>query len=309
MAILLTGGTGKTSTRLAKLLQDAGIPFLLVSRRAETAASSGMPAVNFDWLDESTFDGPFQYSFPSGERMTAVYLIAPEISDPVPSMNAFIDVAAEKHGVKRFVLLCGTSIEKGGYNTGRVWQHLADKKIEYCVLRATWFMENFTQREHYSTIKGEGKIYTACGEGKIPFISAGDIAAVAFHALTDVKSHDTAYSILGPELLTYDEVGRQRLIIRPIMIETDADQTGKVATKFSRRLGRHIEHVRQSEAERVKKYQELGVPENRAKLLSMLEIGTAQGMGNWINDDVERVVDRRPQNLDSWIQENKMAWQ
>lgn len=56
------------------------------------------------------------------------------------------------------------------------------------------------------TIKDEGKIYTACGDGKIPFVSAADIAAVAFHVLTDTKPHNTDYRVLGPELLTYDEV-------------------------------------------------------------------------------------------------------
>ena len=49
---------------------------------------------------------------------------------------------------------------------------------------------------------------TACGDGKIPFVSATDIAAAAFHALTDTKLHNTDYRILGPELLTYDEVYR-----------------------------------------------------------------------------------------------------
>lgn len=47
MAILLTGGTGKTSTRLAKLLQDAKIPFLLTSRKGQAGAPSGMEAVKF----------------------------------------------------------------------------------------------------------------------------------------------------------------------------------------------------------------------------------------------------------------------
>jgi festuclavine dehydrogenase len=61
---------------------------------------------------------------------------------------------------------------------------------------------------HDVTIKAEGKIYTACGDGKIPFISATDIAAVAFRALTDENSHNTDYRVLGPELLTYDEVCR-----------------------------------------------------------------------------------------------------
>jgi hypothetical protein len=47
MAILLTGGTGKTSSRLAKLLQDAKIPFLLTSRKGQAGAPSGMEAVKF----------------------------------------------------------------------------------------------------------------------------------------------------------------------------------------------------------------------------------------------------------------------
>jgi hypothetical protein len=59
---------------------------------------------------------------------------------------------------------------------------------------------------HFETITQYNKLFTACADGKIPWVSAGDIALVAFHALTDEKPHDCAYRILGPELLTYDEV-------------------------------------------------------------------------------------------------------
>lgn len=55
-------------------------------------------------------------------------------------------------------------------------------------------------------INEKDKIYSAAGDGKIPFISADDIARVAFHALTDQKPHNTEHLILGPELLTYDNV-------------------------------------------------------------------------------------------------------
>jgi festuclavine dehydrogenase len=55
-------------------------------------------------------------------------------------------------------------------------------------------------------IKNENKIYSAAGDGKIPFVSADDIARVAFRALTDKKPHNTEHIILGPELLTYDQV-------------------------------------------------------------------------------------------------------
>ena len=56
------------------------------------------------------------------------------------------------------------------------------------------------------TIGHMNKIFTACQDGQIPFISADDIADVAVHALIDEKSHNCDHQILGPELLTYDQV-------------------------------------------------------------------------------------------------------
>lgn len=140
MAVLLTGGTGKTSKRVALFLQEANIPFLLASRRGEAVTPVGMPAVKFDWLDPSTFETPFKYQFPGGEKISAVYLISPEVNEPSPSMTAFVDLAVEKHVVKRFVLLSGTSAVKGGPNIGKLWQHLDDISVDHTVLLATWFM-------------------------------------------------------------------------------------------------------------------------------------------------------------------------
>lgn len=140
MAILLTGGTGKTATRIAQAAQDANVSFLLASRRGEDAAPKGMPAIKFDWLDASSYEAPFQYKFPNEEKITAVYLIAPEIPDPSPPMNAFIDLAIQKYGVKRFVLLAGSSIVKGGWFVGKVWEHLDGLGVNYTVILPTWFM-------------------------------------------------------------------------------------------------------------------------------------------------------------------------
>ena len=139
MAILLTGGTGKTSFHLANFLQDAKIPFILASRKGEAGTPSGTLAVKFDWLDSSTYDNPFQHEALSGKKISAIYLVSPTVFDPVPSVKAFIDNAVKKHGVKRFVLLGGSSLEQDGFYMGTVWQHLVDLGVEYCVLRPTWF--------------------------------------------------------------------------------------------------------------------------------------------------------------------------
>jgi festuclavine dehydrogenase len=138
MVILLTGGIGKTSLRLTSLLRESSIPFLLTSRKGQAAAPSGMQAARFDWLDSTTFSNPFNIL---SQKITAIYLIAPETADPVTPMNAFIDYAINEHGVKRFVLLGGSTLEKGeSMYTGRVWSHLEECRVEFCVLRATWFM-------------------------------------------------------------------------------------------------------------------------------------------------------------------------
>ena len=138
MAIIVTGGTGKTGIRIAALLKQANIPFVLTSRKGQ-AGAPGLPAVTFEWGDSSTFPNPFQ---DISERVSAVYLVGPQaISDAAGSVNSFIDYAVKEHGVNRFVMAGGTLLQKGHeLGLGKVWTHLDDIGVEYCVLRLTWFM-------------------------------------------------------------------------------------------------------------------------------------------------------------------------
>jgi festuclavine dehydrogenase len=58
----------------------------------------------------------------------------------------------------------------------------------------------------------KGEIYSATGTGKIPWISVKEIGAVGYRALTDEVSHNTDHVVLGPELLSYDEVSPPMLL-------------------------------------------------------------------------------------------------
>lgn len=60
--------------------------------------------------------------------------------------------------------------------------------------------------QHLATIQAQDTIITATGEGKVPFVSANDIAAVAYRALTDKIPHNTDHLILGSMLFSYDDV-------------------------------------------------------------------------------------------------------
>ncbi|KAK3322753.1 nucleoside-diphosphate-sugar epimerase family protein [Apodospora peruviana] len=287
MAILLTGGTGaQTAVQIASRCAEANIPFLYASRRGSDD-SDAPPAVKFDWTDSSTFAAPFAHIFPGRETITAVYLTSPPgVQEAENPMNAFVDYAITR-GVKRFVLMAGTTAEIGRPGPGKVWEHLAQKGVEYAVCRPSWFMENFSSGLHVATIKNESKVYSCCGNAKVPHISAIDIGNVAFAALTQTEPPNTDFRIVGPELLTYDEV----------------------AAKLSKVLGRHIENVNLSQEDRVKHLTSLGLPGHVAKFMGYLEGLTAGGFEEHMNDTVEKVTGKKPIPFEEFVENNKHLWE
>jgi festuclavine dehydrogenase len=142
MAILITGGTGKTANRLAQSCLDSKIPFVVASRKGQEVSTKTHPAVKFDWVDSTTFANPFEHKFPNGEKIDKVYLVAPDAADIAFLMNPFIDLAKER-GVKKIVFFSGSSAELGGPFAGQVWKKLDESGIEYTIMRATWLMGKF----------------------------------------------------------------------------------------------------------------------------------------------------------------------
>ena len=65
-------------------------------------------------------------------------------------------------------------------------------------------MQNVTG-EHYLArmVRAEDRIVTATGEGRVSFVDADDIAAVAVHALLDETRPAAELVLTGPEALSY----------------------------------------------------------------------------------------------------------
>ncbi len=69
---------------------------------------------------------------------------------------------------------------------GAVHRALPGLFEEWAVLRPSWFMQNFTgTHAHAVSVREDGTILTAAGSGRVGFVDADDIAAVAVRALTD----------------------------------------------------------------------------------------------------------------------------
>ncbi|CAJ2506362.1 Uu.00g004920.m01.CDS01 [Anthostomella pinea] len=263
MSILLNGGSGKTAPRIAALLAANKIPFLLGSRQGPGAGSGGHPAVTFDMSDESTWAKALEKT----------------------SIKAFVDLAKEQ-GVSRIVLCAGTTAAVGKDGMGRAWERLAKSGIDYAVLRLSCFMENLTEPGVAFTIGKFNEFDTATRDGKIPFVSADDVAEVAYHALTDGKSYNCDLRVLGPKNLTYDQV----------------------AETFSEVLGRKIEHVKLDEVGRIDGLLRAGLPEYFAQFLTRLELFASQDGELGSSDVVETLRGHPAKSLGKFVEENKSVW-
>lgn len=217
MTILITGGNGKTGSILAKLLHQADVPFLIASRAGK--APESYKAVAFNWLDPTTFENPFK----ADPTIDKIYIVGPDnVYDALPHIKPFLELAVSK-GVKRFVALTSTQSQPGDRPSGVIHQVLLELGVDFTILKPTWFIgmpervlsltsfvhlfwtENFATM-FYMSIRENDEISTTTENGRVPFISAQDIAEAGFKALTSEKTLEQEYLILGPELHSYDDV-------------------------------------------------------------------------------------------------------
>jgi len=124
---LVIGATGKTGRRVAEKLREKGLSVRAVSRSTEIA---------FDWSNQSGWAGAL-------EGVTRAYVTyQPDLALPgaVDAIRAFLMVA-KTAGVKHVVLLSG----RGEEEAEAAEQVLQTSGLDWTVLRASWFMQNFSE--------------------------------------------------------------------------------------------------------------------------------------------------------------------
>ncbi|KAJ2912553.1 hypothetical protein MD484_g7850, partial [Candolleomyces efflorescens] len=278
MTTLITGGTSQIGLALAQRLKAAG-KGVVFGTRSPSKVPSGYNHVLLDWADPSTYENPFASS---EYQIDTVYIIAPPATlNALEITKPFIDLAVAK-GVKRFVLLSATIIEKGGLMAGKIYEYLDSLGVDYFVLRPTWFIENLFNSHSY-TIRGQGEIISAVPKGRIPFISVEDIAQAAFEYITQ-GSNTKDKLIIGPEALTYDEVAQ-------ILTEV---------------IGKPITHKPVSVAEQEARLASFGLSPEYAKFLSSEEGKSDAGTEAALVDQENKFVGNL--SVRDVLEKNKAFW-
>jgi uncharacterized protein YbjT (DUF2867 family) len=268
---LVIGATGTTGSRTVARLTTAGHRVRAASRNATPVL--GAEPVTFDWYDPATH-------LDALDGTDRVYLLPPlGESDPASVMLPFLH-RARAAGVHRAVLLSSSAIARGGPAVGTVHQALPGLFDQWAVLRPSWFMQNFTgTHAHAASIREDGTIWTATGSGRVGFVDAEDIAAVAVHALTDDHAPNTDLVLTGPEALSYDDI----------------------AAVITQVTGRPVAHRRLSYEQMRDRLTAL-IPVEFAAMLADMDRAIAEGSEDRVTDTVHRLTGRPPRSFRALLQ-------
>jgi uncharacterized protein YbjT (DUF2867 family) len=281
--ILVTGGTGGIGSELLRLLSQAGIPARALTRDLEKAQTRpGITWVAGDLARPETLTTAF-------EGAKSVFLLTHYLEDMVELQHNAI-AAARAAGVTHVVKVSAFAASDHSKAPIGRWHYQVEKELQasglaWTMLRPHHFMQNLLAQAEY-VIK-DSAIYSPSGDGKIPYIDARDIAAVAFVTVTQPGHSGKKYVLTGSEAISYRQA---------------AEIIGAVIGKKLRFVDESPEDAR---ARRIRE----GVPP--AVIESILAIGAYQRAGGktvTITSTVADLTGRPPRTVGEFVQEYAAAF-
>ena len=277
--ICITGAGGTVGSEVVKQLELAKVPFRVAyfsKEKMEAALARGIEAVIIDYNRPDTLRAAFQ-------GCDKLFLLGPNaLNQTQLELNAV--EAAKAVGVQYIVKQSVMGAEEEAFSLALVHRPV-EKAIEssgmtWTFLRPNSFMQNVVTFMA-ETIKAEASFYSASGEAKIAHVDVRDIAEVAVKALTEPTHAGQAYTLTGPEAMTYDEL----------------------ANEISKVLGRSISHVSLSPSDLKHGMLAEGMPEAIADRMLDLERYYREDQASRITNDIKQVTGHDPRRFAQYMRD------
>jgi uncharacterized protein YbjT (DUF2867 family) len=146
------------------------------------------------------------------------------------------------------------------------------------------FMQNLLGSA--ASIVGEGALYAPLGDTRAAFVDVRDIAAVAVKTLTDRGHEGKAYTITGPEALTY----------------------GEIARKLSAALGKPVRYVDIPPEQFKQSLLAAGMPDWMADALLEIFEHVVKPLGAEVTNVVAEIAKKAPTTFDQFARDHAPAF-
>ena len=197
--------------------------------------------------------------------------------------------AANASGVKRIVKLSVIGAEAEDYSFAKIHRPV-ERAIEasglgWTHLRPNGFMQNLVNY-FGASIRADGVLYQPAGDARISHVDVRDIARVAAAVLTGAGHDGKAYTLTGPEALTYHDV----------------------TAKLSAATNKEIRYVPVSDDDAKKGMIAEGIPEFYADYLVDLNRQYRAGKGAVVTDTIRLVTGNEATTFDRFARDHASAF-
>ena len=279
--ILVTGATGRVGYRLMEALADARADVTAMVRvQARAADLPGTPGHVV-----ASFDDP-----PAAEVLRGfdrVFLLSPADEEQVELETVFIDALVAAGHRPHVVKLAADGFQDPGCEVRfmrshrEVARHLDATGLPVTYLAAATYMENLLAVAQ--TIAKDGVIAAPAGDGRVGFVAASDVAAVAAAVLTGPGHEGATYVVTGPRALRYADV----------------------AARFSAVFGREVDFEDQPPTRALDGMLAAGLDRWQANGMLELFEWIREGGADTVTDTVREVTGEEPQPLADWLEESR----
>ena len=275
--ILITGASGNVGSEVVRQLSSSRKDINI--KAAGHSVESVRKVIKSDDRIEPT---ELDYDKPDTLRQALkgvqkLFLLTPFQSDMVELSSNMLKEVKNAGNINHIVKLSvmGADAEPG--ITGGRLHRQAEKMIEdsglssFTFLRPNFFMQNFVNFLS-QMIREQGSFYLPAGDGKVSFVDIRDIAAVAVQALTNDNHGGKAYTITGPEAISYEDAARI----------------------LSEQVSKKISYVNVSEEQTREGMKSMGMDEWFINSMMELYDITRMGYALQVTSTVEEVTGRKP---------------
>lgn len=258
--ILIIGKNAKTGLRVEQRLQALGYSTRGVSRTTSPA---------FDWENPTTWRAALEGT------ESAYVTFYPDLAIPAAeqSIRDFVTLAKDV-GLRHLVLLSG----RGEQGAERAEAVLANSGLEWNVVRASWFMQNFSEGFMIEGILS-GELILPAGDIVEPFIDIDDIAEVAVAALTRPELRNRLFEVSGPRSLTF----------------------AQCAAEISAVVGYPVQFTQISIEDFIRGLREQGLPQDLVWLMNELFTVVFDGRNSSPTSGVEEVLGRPATDFSEYL--------
>jgi NAD(P)H dehydrogenase (quinone) len=286
--ILVTGATGRVGYHLMEALADAHADVTAMVRvEARAADLPGTPRYVV-----ATFDDP-----PAAEVLRdydRVFLLSPASEEQAELETVFIDALVAAGHEPHVVKVAADGFADPGCEVRfmlshrQVARHLEAVGLPTTYLAPSLYMEGLV--DFAGSIRSEGVISVPAGQGKVGFVAASDVAAVAARVLTlpSPGRVGATYLPTGPEALGY------------------ADVAARISSVFAREVS--YEDSPLSRDSLLDSLLASGVSRWEADGVLELYEWIRQGGADTVTTDVRLVTGSDPRPIEDWLDESRASF-